>query len=585
MAKITPYTNLDFNQVKENLMAHLSNQDEFVGYDFSGTNMSVLVDIMAYNAYHNMQYYNMTLGETFLDSAVLKNSIISHAKELNYLPRSKRSSGALLNLVITVGASQTSNSLVVPRGSTFLGRCGNISYNFLTTKAHIATRIGTSNQFELNDVAVFEGRNITEVLKHDNTLLSNSSIDTRSIRVFVNGEEFAYKSGIFGVANNDKVFYLQPELNDKYSIQFGQTLFGYQPTTTDEIEVSYRVTSGTQGNGIKSFSFNAGSLGASSVTVTPLGLSVGGADAESVQSVKQFAPKAFQVQNRAVTASDYEVLLKTQFPEIENISVYGGDEANPPQFGRVIVVVDVQGRDGAAETELALYKDYIQTKSPLTIEPIFQQADFIYAKANMNVTYSRNNALLNPAALEALVRDALTTYSEDNLNTFGATLSLSDLSYQLSLSDDSITSVSITTEPMIDYKPNIGSISSPVFNFNQELSKPYPFSETNGLVGYKPCITSTRFTIDQTLVELQDDGTGVVQAIVANDPLRSVYSKNLGTIDYDKGTITLRDFIVASFEGSAIQISVKTAARDFTAPKDRIFRMRQQDTTITTRAI
>ena len=585
MAKITPYTNLDFNQVKENLMAHLSNQDEFVGYDFSGTNMSVLVDIMAYNAYHNMQYYNMTLGETFLDSAVLKNSIISHAKELNYLPRSKRSSGALLNLVITVGASQTSNSLVVPRGSTFLGRCGNISYNFLTTKAHIATRIGTSNQFELNDVAVFEGRNITEVLKHDNTLLSNSSIDTRSIRVFVNGEEFAYKSGIFGVANNDRVFYLQPELNDKYSIQFGQTLFGYQPTTTDEIEVSYRVTSGTQGNGIKSFSFNAGSLGASSVTVTPLGLSVGGADAESVQSVKQFAPKAFQVQNRAVTASDYEVLLKTQFPEIENISVYGGDEANPPQFGRVIVVVDVQGRDGAAETELALYKDYIQTKSPLTIEPIFQQADFIYAKANMNVTYSRNNALLNPAALEALVRDALTTYSEDNLNTFGATLSLSDLSYQLSLSDDSITSVAITTEPMIDYKPNIGSISSPVFNFNQELSKPYPFSETNGLVGYKPCITSTRFTIDQTLVELQDDGTGVVQAIVANDPLRSVYSKNLGTIDYDKGTITLRDFIVASFEGSAIQISVKTAARDFTAPKDRIFRMRQQDTTITTRAI
>ncbi len=138
---------------------------------------------------------------------------------------------------------------------------------------------------------------------------------------------------------------------------------------------------------------------------------------------------------------------------------------------------------------------------------------------------------------------------------------------------------------MIDFKPNIGSISSPVFNFNQELSKPYPFSSANGLVGYNPCVTSTRFTIDQTLVELQDDGTGIVQAIVANDPLRSVYSKNLGTIDYDKGTITLRDFIVASFEGSSIQISVKTAARDFTAPKDRIFRMRQQDTTITTRAI
>jgi len=582
MAKIAPYTNLDFDQIKDNLISHLSNQDEFKGYDFAGTNMNVLVDIMAYNAYHNMQYYNMTLGETFLDSAVLKNSIISHAKELNYLPRSKRSAGALLDIVIT--SSQASNTFVIPRGTPFLGRCGNVSYGFLTTKAHIATRIGNSNTFGINDIAVFEGRNIVEVLTYDDTLLSNSSIDTRSIRVFVNGEEFVYKTGIFGVSNNDKVFYLQPELNDKYSIQFGQTLFGYQPTATDEIEVTYRVTSGTQANGVKSFSVNS-LPGASSVVVTPLGSSVGGADAESVESVKSFAPKAFQVQDRAVTASDYEVLLKMQFPEIESISVFGGDEATPPQFGRVIVAVDVQGRDGAAATELALYKDYIKTKSPLTIEPVFQQADFIYGKTNINVTYTRNNSLSTPAALEALVRDALTTYSEDNLNKFGATLSLSDLSYALSLADDSVSSVSVITDPMIDYKPALNVATSPVFNFNTQLLKPYPYNETSGLLDYKPAVSSTRFTINNTLVELQDDGNGVVQAIVANDPLRSVFRKSLGTVDYTTGQIILKDFNVSSFEGIAIQISVKSGIADFTAPKDRIFRIRQSDTSFTSRAV
>jgi hypothetical protein len=583
MAKIAPYTNLDFTDVKDNLIAHLTNQDEFVGYDFTGSNMNVLVDIMAYNAYNNMQYYNMTLGETFLDSAVLKNSIISHAKELNYLPRSKRSSGSLLNVVIT--SSQPGNTFVIPRAASFLGRCGNISYNFLTTKAHVATRIGNTNTFGIDNMAVFEGRNITEVLKHDNTLLSNSSIDTRSVRVFVNGDEYTYKSGIFGVGQDDKVFYLQPELNDTYSVQFGQTLFGYQPTATDVIEVSYRVSSGAQANGVKSFTINAGAIGASSVAVTPVGLSVGGADAESVESVKQFAPKAFQVQDRAVTASDYEVLLKTQFPEIENISVFGGDEATPPQFGRVIVVVDVQGRDGAADTELALYKDYIKSKSPLTIEPIFQEADFIYGNSTIEVTYSRNTSLSTPAALEALVRDALTTYNDNNLNTFASTLSLSDLSYELSLSDDSIMSISAHVKPMIDYKPALSTIESPIFNFNTQLLKPYPFNATNGLTDYKPAVTSTRFTIDTTTVELQDDGNGVVQAIVANDPLRSVYKKSVGSVDYNTGQIILKDFIVASFEGNAIQISVTPANRDFTAPKDRIFRIRQADTSVSTRAV
>ena len=196
MAKIAPYNKLDFTQIKANLLAHLQNQDQFKGFDFEGSNMNVLVDLLAYNTYSNMTYYNMTLGETFLDSAQLKNSVVSHAKELNYLPRSRRSAGALLSLRIT--ASQAGNTFTIPRGTSFLGRCGNVSYNFITNKTYSATREGSSgNIFVANDVAVFEGRTIVEVLDYANTVLSNSFIDTRSIRLFVNGEEYRYATGIF----------------------------------------------------------------------------------------------------------------------------------------------------------------------------------------------------------------------------------------------------------------------------------------------------------------------------------------------------------------------------------------------------
>jgi hypothetical protein len=582
MAKIAPYTNLDFTAVKADLLTHLRNQDQFKGFDFEGSNMNILVDLLAYNTYSNMQYYNLTLGETFLDSAQLKNSVVSHAKELNYLPRSRRSAAALVSLRIT--NNQESNAFNIPRGTSFLGRCGNISYTFITNKPHVATRLeANSNVFEVSDVAIYEGRVISEVLDIDNPLLSNSSIDTRSVRVFVNDVEYRYATGIFGVVENDRVFYLQPELNDKYSIEFGQTVFGYQPTATDRVEISYRVCSGEQANGVKSFSTNAGALGAGAIVVTPVGLSVGGADAESLESIKQFAPKAFQVQDRAVTASDYEVLLKTQFPEIENISVFGGDEANPPQYGRVIIAVDVQGRDGAASTELALYKDYIKTKSPLSIEPIFQEAKFMYAKTSINVLYDRNEMLTTSAGLESLVRDALTTYSQTYLNKFAANLGSSDLTYQLSLANDAIVSVAVSMKPMFDYKPQLNAIESPTFEFKQELLKPYPFNATNGLTDYKPCVTSTRFTIDNTVVELQDNGKGIVQAIISNDILRSVYKKDLGTVNYGTGEIILKDLIVASFEGTAIEISVEPKVKDFRSPKDRIFRIRQQDTTVITR--
>lgn len=581
MARLVPYENVDFLNIKTNLINHLKNQDRFKGYDFEGSNMNVLVDLLAYNAYNNMMYYNMSIGEMFLDSAQIKNSVVSHAKELNYLPRSRRSAVATVDLVVT--ASQNSNSFIIPKGFKFQGRCGSITYTFITDKSYVATR-STGNSFTANGVKIYEGRVINEILSYDDTLLSNPYIDTRSITLEVNSEPFQVQNTIFGVGETDRVFYIQPEINDKYSIQFGDNAFGYQPTATDKIIVTYRVSSGEEANGVASFTCNAAGINATSIVVKPRGVSAGGAEPETIQSVRKYAPKALQVQDRAVTAYDYEVLLKTRFPEIESISVYGGDEAEPPQFGRVIIVVDVEGRDGASASELALYKDYISKKSPLTIEPLFKEAQFMYANLEVDVIFDRNDTLVSSAALEAIVRDSITTYSSNNLNKFNARLSLSDFGYDISQSNAAIVSVSVTSHPVIDYKPALGVTESPSFDFRQALVKPYAYNDTNGLTNYKPSVKSTKFTINGTLVELQDDGKGVIQAIVANTNERSIFNRNLGTVDYDKGIISLKNLTVDSFEGNAIQIITNISDIDIVTPKDRIFRLRQSDITVSLRS-
>ena len=242
MANISPVTNLDFFATKEALKTFLKNQDRFKDYDYEGSNMNVLLDVLSYNTFYNNYYYNMAISEMFLDSASQRNSVVSHAKELNYMPRSRRSSALKCNISFSVPASYQSNFLSIPAGTAFSGRCGNKTYVFLNDIAYIASRSASnSTLFNVTDVDLYEGRKINEILTIANTTMSNEWVDTSSITLTVNGNVFTYKSEIFGVASTDRVFYLQPENDGKYSIQFGQNRFGFQPTVTDVIAVSYRI--------------------------------------------------------------------------------------------------------------------------------------------------------------------------------------------------------------------------------------------------------------------------------------------------------------------------------------------------------
>jgi len=583
MANISPVQNLDFFETKSALKTYLSNQDRFADYDFEGSNMNVLLDLLAYNTFYNNYYYNMAISEMFLDSAQERNSLVSHAKELNYMPRSRRSAKATVTFNIT--ATQSGNFFVIPKDTKVNGKCGNTTFTFIADKAYtaVSNEVATNplgpRVYTATGVEVYQGRLMTETLDISDTTLSNEMIDSSSLYVEVNNEEYVYKTDIFGITATDKVFYLQPEEDNKYSIQFGQDKFGKQPTAGDTITAKYRITSGPDANGVTSMTSN-GIAGAGGVNVTVTIPSAGGLLTETSESIRMFAPKALQVQERAVTKRDYEILLRSRFPNIEAISVYGGDEVEPPQFGKVIISVDVTGGEGAADFEIASFSDYLKDKTPLTIEPVFVPAKFLFIDTVVDVVFDPNLTTKSASQIRSEATNAITAYSTTNLNDFNKTLRQSRLAAALDAVDNSIISSSIFASPIIQFVPVVGTIQNPAFSYETALVQPYAYDATTGLDGFTPAVRTSKLTIEGTLVTLQDDGAGKMMAVTASTATTSVFKRSIGTINYSTGAIKLSNLIVDSFEGGAVKFIANSVAKDVKAPKDRIITIRGEDITV-----
>lgn len=294
MSNANPITELDFFQVKDQIKTYLKGQSQFLDYDFEGSNISVLIDILAYNTFQNNYYTNMALSEMFLDSAQLRNSVISHAKELNYLPRSIRASRAQVQVDFS-NVAQVSDPLpsylIIPEYTKFIGRKSGQTFTF-TNDYSVTVVPAANNVYCFTGLDIYQGRMVTEefVVTNNNSqryVISNENVDTDSVRVYVREnisadssvEEYKYREGIFGVKTTDKVFYIQPGLDSKYEIDFGQDVFGYEPVPGQVIRVTYRVTNGEDANGI--FTFTADAIdnnGLSyNVTVTTIAPSAGGA--------------------------------------------------------------------------------------------------------------------------------------------------------------------------------------------------------------------------------------------------------------------------------------------------------------------
>ena len=584
-----PINELDFGAIKGQFIEFLKNQTQFKDYDFTGSNVNVLLDVLSYNTYKNNFYTNMAINEMFLDSAVIKNSVISHAKELNYLPRSKTSAMAIVNVTIR-DALEENQTITIPRFTRFTTSYRNTNYSFITNETYVARRTGVDT-FVATDVEIYEGEILGAFereaffVEDENAfrcVLTNENIDIRSIEVFVDNEttntqdQYFYAPDIFGVNPESKVFYLEPYFDDRYSVYFGRNKFGVQPNTNTNVRIQYRVCNGVNPNGANRFATTF----RQNATVTTVQGALGGSERESIDSIKFFAPKSIQIQERAVTSSDYEILLRQRFPEIQSVSVYGGDELDPPQHGRVAVSVNLQGNATLSTTLKNEYVRYLSDKSPLTIEPIFINPEFLYAETIVNVNYSRKLTTKSTQEIETIIRSEIQKYNNAVLNDFGSVLRSSRLSSIIDLIDDGIISNSLCVNPIIEYSPPLGLALNPRFKFDAAMVKPYPWRPANGFANFKPAITSTRFSFKRILSRLQDDGNGNMRIVSADRVNTEILEPTIGTIDYETGDIKLINFIIESLEGNAVKIYAATRSVDIEAPKSRILKIRDEDVVV-----
>lgn len=592
MAKLN-ISELDFETIKNQFKDYLQGQTQFKDYNFEGSNMSVFLDVLSYNTYQNNFYANMAINEMFLDSAVLKNSIMSHAKELNYLPRSRRSPRATVTVTIT-DASIVGQTVTIPVYSDFKTSFQGSSFNYTNDKVAVARKTAPG-VFVAENIEIYEGEMLASFEREGyfigddgilRVILTNENADTDSIEVFVDaeatedGNQFIRKNDLFGVGPLDKVFYVEPYYDGRYTVYFGNNAFGLQPKAFEDVRVRYRITSGPESNGASNFQL-ASASSTSKITVETIAPAIGGADRETLENIRYFAPKSLQIQERAVTSNDYTILLKQNFPEIATVTAYGGEELDPPQYGRVAIAVYLgEGREGLSGVLSSKYIKYLKDKSPLGIEPIFIQSDFIYGCVNINASFNPKITKKSAAQLEVGIRETVTAYNNANLDDFDATLRLSKLSALVDASDDAMQSNEIVVCPYIVYTPSLDTSESPSFKFYSKLVKPYPFKDSNGFADYNPAVVSGVFSFNNADCYFQDDGLGNIQIVTSDITNPQIVKPIAGSVDYTTGEINLVGFITEGFQGSGIRVMVTTVNDDITAPAGRIFRIEDDDVTV-----
>jgi len=347
--------NPDFDSIEASLKAFLKTQTRFVDYDFEGSNLSMLINLLAYNSYQDAFLSNMAASEMFLDTAQLRSSVVSHAKELGYTPRSYRSAKAVVTIQIT--ADDNPGAIIMPKGTLFITQVGSRTYTFTTDKAY--NILATSGSYQVTGIEIFEGFPVTERFTVNSEIVSqrfalkNSKMDTRSLYVTVNGTQYKQASSVLDLKNDSLVYFLQLGNDGYYELVFGGDVIGKQPVHQDVIEASYRVSVGSDSNGARVFRPGGSIAGYTTITVTTENIAQGGDSTETTESIRRNAPLMYQTRNRAVTTDDYKVLLQQQFPEIAAISVYGGEQMDPPQYGRVFIAVDIDSAYGASDVEHA----------------------------------------------------------------------------------------------------------------------------------------------------------------------------------------------------------------------------------------
>jgi hypothetical protein len=570
----TKFSNLDFDQIKTSIKDYLRANSNFTDFDFEGSNFSILIDTLAYNTYITAFNANMIVNESFLDSATVRENVVSLARNIGYVPKSRTAATAIVSFSPQV--SVTTKTLTLQAGLVCTGSVAGTSYVFSIPEDVTATVQNNIAQF--NNLKITEGTFLRKQFTVDGSLdqrfiLDNSFIDTSTIRVYVKGvgdtgigRQFKLVDNIFQVNKDSEIFLIQEVKDEKYEILFGDGIFGKKLDNNSIITVTYIITSGTEGNDVNSFSF-AGTFRderdrivvTNNISVSTLQSSQSGSDIESIDSIKNYAPRLYSSQYRAVTTRDYETIIKSKiYPEAESVSVVGGEELNPPQFGKVLISIKPKNGTFVSDFNKEQIKNKLKQYSVAGVNVEISDLNILYVEIDSSIyyNYSQVDTLDD---LKTRVINSLNSYSNStDLNSFGGRFKYSKVLQVIDKTDSAITSNITKVRIRRDLKALINFPSQYEICFGNKFHI-NPLGKNIKSTGFKILGESETVYLTDTPEKNSDGslkGTGVI-SIVKDSPVAvgsgstvslktPIVVKSVGTVNYETGEILLGTLNITS---------------------------------------
>jgi hypothetical protein len=566
-------SDLDFDLIKANLKEFMKGQDQFSDYDFDGSALSVLIDLLAYNTHYNALYTNLAINEMFLDSASKRDSVISIANNYGYLPTSYVAARAKIGISIPVG-SNTASTMSLAKYTPFTSSVAGKDYTFYTINESIGVRDTNSSNFVFNDIMLCEGTPVIEkfnVLDTSKIILKNAKIDVTTIKVTVQNSasltSTAYKlaDGVLTLDSSSEVYFIREVEGEQYEIFFGKDNLGKEPSIGSVVTIEYIVTSGLNANGIRLFTYAGPSLGTTPV-ITVSQIATGGRDIETVDEIKYNVSHKYKVQNRAVTASDYADIIKTNYDDIDSINVWGGESMTPPIYGKIYISIKPKSSLFLTSSEKNyILESIVKPKSIVGVSPVM--VDPIYNTVQIETTVYYNPNLTNKSSYEVqqLVRQAIINYDNTVLQKFDGILRYSRLIRDVDDADKSIIN-NITTI-------QIRRILDVLFN----TSSAYTSQLNNAIYQSgvpEESVYTTGFYIDNSDVihHIDDDGVGNLRLFYYNtlDYSKVFVNAKIGTVNYATGELKLTSLFVTRLAESDFEFIIKPQSNDIMSKHNQI---------------
>jgi len=572
---------LDFDEAKASLKAFLQSQDTLKDYNFDGSVLSTILDVLAYNTHYQAFYANMVANEMFLDSAVLRPSVVSHAKTLGYVPSSRRASKA----VLTVNAAGATDSTYLARGSEFVGtNAAGTQYRFVLLDTVYAN--GATDKFE--NIEIYEGTLRRMSYVYDPTkksgsvlLIPNNKIDTTTIRVRVKssatdnsglGDSWTHADSYIDLTPTSKVYFLQEKETGMYELYFGDNFLGMQPQSGSIVIVEYLETNADEANSINRFTSAVSGLG----TITVVSASSGGVAEESVSRIKFLAPKYYTAQSRAVTENDYKTMVMREYPSASSVYVYGGEDVDPPQYGKVFIALKPNtGSALTAQEKTSLIKRLRDNRSVVTVTPEIVDPDYIDLVIDSIITFDPSLTSIGAGTLKSIIVAYLYTYSTSTLESFGSNFYLSKIIQAI----NGLNAGVVSNQTSVKMRKTI-NLSRLLVTKGFSIDFKNPINRVSHMESGMPTLASSIFShrdlfgVLYNNVSAVDNSDGRIDLVrIDEEGMSKLVYQNIGSVDYDKGIVRFNTNFSPTGSEIFLTITVEPQNDDLFVFENKMFRI------------